>query len=247
MAPQTDSLTRAIAPAALTTGFAWDDRVETWEQVAATPAFARLAEAVLERAASAPDDRVVDLGAGTGLLALALAPHVEQVVAVDASQAMLARLYEKAHRSRLVNVTPLLADLRSLPLPDEAATLIVSNYAFHHLDDSAKELALSEARRVLAPGGRLVICDMMFTLSPAAARDRAIVASKVRLLARRGPAGLLRIARNGYRLLRGRWEQPAPPDRWRRMLENRHFAGIELELLEEEAGIVVARRPERES
>lgn len=245
MALQTDLSTRRIPPGEPTSGFAWDDRVETWEQVAGSPVFGRLAEAVVEHAAPAGDDRVVDLGAGTGLLTLALAPRVEHVVAVDASRAMLARLNEHARRAELGNVTPLLADLRSLPLADETATLVVSNYAFHHLDDRSKELALSEARRVLAPGGRLVVCDMMFTLS-LAARDRAIIASKVRLLARRGPAGLVRIARNVYRILRGRWEQPAPPERWQRMLHDRHFSAVELELLEAEAGIVVARRPERE-
>ncbi len=246
MAQQTNVLKMAVADGRAVSGSEWDDRVESWEQVAATPAFARLAETVLERAAPAADDRVVDLGAGTGLLTLPLAPDVEQVVAVDASQAMLARLDEKARALRLVNVTPLVADLRSLPLADETATLVVSNYAFHHLDDRSKELALSEARRVLAPGGRLVICDMMFSLSPAA-RDRAIVAAKLRLLARRGPAGLLRIARNGWRLACGRWEHPAPPLRWQRMLADRRFADIEVELLEQEAAVVVARRPEREA
>lgn len=246
MAPQTKLLTHTTAPARAAASLAsdWDDRVESWEQVADTPAFQRLAAAVVERAAPAPDDRVVDLGSGTGLLALALAPDVGHVVAVDASAAMLARLEEKMQAARLRNVEPLVADLRSLPLADETATLVVSNYAFHHLDDPAKELALGEARRVLVPGGRLVVCDMMFSLS-LAARDRAIVAAKLRLLARRGPAGVLRIAGNGWRLARGRWEHPASPLRWQEMLGERHFAAIELELLEEEAGLVVARRPER--
>lgn len=238
----------AIARPPLTAGAGsdWDDRVETWEAVVATPAFQQLAASVLELVDAAPDDRVVDLGAGTGLLALALAPSVEHVVAVDASAAMLQRLDQRAAGYGLANVEPLVADLRSLPLPDEAATLVVSNYAFHHLDDSSKELALAEARRVLAPGGRLVVCDMMFSLS-LARRDRAIIRSKLGLLLRRGPAGMARIARNGWRIARGRWEQPASPERWQEMLADRHFVDVRVDVLENEAGVAIARRPERDA
>ena len=142
------------------------------------------------------DDLVVDLGAGTGLLTLALAPHVQELVAVDISERMLERLDDTAAADGVDNVEPLVADLRRLPLKDESATLVVSNYAFHHLDDSGKELALAEARRILQPGGRLVICDMMFSLS-LDARDRRLVWEKVKAMLKRGPAGVVRIFRNG--------------------------------------------------
>ena len=220
----------------------WDDRVESWEQVAASAAFQRFARRVSELAAPRPDDRVVDLGAGTGLLTLALAGEVERLVAVDTSSAMLARLKQRAQEAELDNVDAVVADLRALPLEDQSVTLAVSNYAFHHLDDTGKELALSEVRRVLVPGGRLVICDMMFSLS-LRPRDRAIVASKLRLLGRRGPAGILRIAGNALRIARGRWEHPAPLEQWREMLAGRHFVAAIVAPLEHEAGIAVARRP----
>ncbi len=224
-------------------GSDWDKRVDSWEEIASTAAFQRFAQRVREFACPRPDDLVVDLGAGTGLLTLALATQVERVVAVDASPAMLERLSEHAREARLPNIEVVVADLRSLPLPDESVTLAVSSYAFHHLDDTGKELALAELRRVLAPGGRLVICDMMFSLS-LEPRDRAIIWSKLRLLAQQGPSGLLRIARNGYRVARGRWEHPAPPAAWERMLAARHFVDIAAEPLDHEAGVVVARRPE---
>lgn len=220
----------------------WDDAVEPWEQVAASPAFQRLKERILTVAAPRWEDHVVDLGAGTGLLALSLAPLVESVTAVDASNAMLERLADRAATQRLPNVTTVAADLRTLPLPDESATLVVSNYAFHHLDDAGKALALSEARRVLAPGGRLVVCDMMFALT-LSRRDRAIVASKIRLLLRQGPAGLVRLSRNAFRLAAGRWEQPAPAERWRDLLTERRFASVTVETLAHEGGIAYARRP----
>jgi SAM-dependent methyltransferase len=218
--------------------------VDSWETVAQSPAFQRLAREVLTLAAPSADDRVIDLGCGTGLLSLAFAPQVERVVAIDSSPAMLQRLAEKAAGGDTANIETVVADLRSLPLPDESATLAVSNYALHHLDDHGKELALSEIRRVLVPGGRLVICDMMFALS-LRRRDVAVIGGKLALLARRGPAGLLRIARNGARIVTRRWEHPAPASSWERMLADRHFQGVQVALLEHEAGIALAERPPR--
>lgn len=224
----------------------WDGRVEMWEDVVGTPAFQRICSTVIELAEPKKSDVVIDLGAGTGLLTLALATRAGNVVAVDYSQPMLARLEEKARDLGLGNVSTVVADLRWLPVPDESATLVVSNYAFHHLGNEGKELALAEARRVLRPGGRLVICDMMFELS-LQPRDRALIAQKAVAIARRGPAGVVRLAKNAVRLATGRWEQPASADRWRKMLELRQFEAIEVSLLEHEAGIATARRPVRSS
>ena len=222
--------------------YRWDERVEAWEEVAASPAFLAIRDRIVELAEPRREDSVVDLGAGTGLLALALAPKVRRLVAVDISERMLERLDDAASADGVHNVEPLVADLRRLPLEDECATLVVSNYAFHHLDHSGKELALAEARRILQPGGRLVICDMMFSLS-LERRDRRLVWAKVVGLLKRGPAGVIRILRNALRLLAGRWEQPAAPQAWEEMLVARGFEGVSIELLEHEAAVATARRP----
>lgn len=105
------------------------------------------------------DDRWVvgDLGCGTGHVASALAPYVARVVAVDRSGEML-----QAARRRLrewPNVEVKRGELESLPIADrelDAATLLL---VLHHLADPAA--ALSEAARVLKPGARLVIADML--------------------------------------------------------------------------------------
>jgi SAM-dependent methyltransferase len=122
--------------------YRWDDRVESWEEVAASEAFLAIRDRIVELAEPQRDDRVIDLGAGTGLLALALAPRVRELVAVDISERMLGRPDDAAVSDGIHNVETLVADLRRLPLEDESATLVVSNYAFHHLDDAGKELAL---------------------------------------------------------------------------------------------------------
>ena len=222
----------------------WDSRVEAWEMVAATDVFLSFRDRIIEAADACTADRVLDLGAGAGLVALEIAPHVARVVAFDISRGMLDRLEERAAERSVTNVEVVEGDMRSLPFQDESFDVVVSNYVFHHLDDPAKELALSGVRRVLVPGGRLVLCDMMFSLS-LQPRDRRLLLDKIRAVAARGPAGFIRIVRNAGRVAVGSWEHPSSPETWDRMLRERHFAEVHVGLLEQEAALALARRPAR--
>jgi ArsR family transcriptional regulator len=102
------------------------------------------------------DWTVGDLGCGTGQVAVALAPFVRGVIAVDQSRAMLA-----AARVRLKgmdNVELRSGDLEELPIEDRALDAAVLLLVLHYVVDPAR--ALAEARRVLKPGGRLLVMDM---------------------------------------------------------------------------------------
>jgi ArsR family transcriptional regulator len=102
------------------------------------------------------DWTVGDLGCGTGQVAVALAPFVRGVIAVDQSRAMLA-----AARVRLKgmdNVELRSGDLEELPIEDRALDAAVLLLVLHYVVDPPR--ALAEARRVLKPGGRLLVMDM---------------------------------------------------------------------------------------
>ena len=100
---------------------------------------------------------VGDLGCGTGTVSAALAPFVAHVVAVDGSAPML-----QAAKKRLQgfdNIDLRRGELESLPIDDarlDAATLML---VLHHVPEP--ERALAEAARVLKPGGRIVLVDML--------------------------------------------------------------------------------------
>jgi ubiquinone/menaquinone biosynthesis C-methylase UbiE len=221
----------------------WDDHVRQTEELAQTPGFERLRDRISELAAVRPDDVVVDLGSGTGLLALALAPRARKVWAVDISEAMTGYLGHKATQAGIDNLKPVTASVDRLPLPDGSATVIVSNYCLHHLSDADKRRALAEAFRVLRPGGRIVVADMMFRVELSDARNRWVIASKVKAILKRGPMGLVRLLKNALRLITRHWEQPADGGWWRSAFSQAGFDRVRVELLEHEGGIVTARRP----
>lgn len=102
-----------------------------------------------------PDWAVLDLGCGNGAFTLALANHARCVHAVDVQPAMIKALMIRLRSSGVTNVVPRVAPATHLPFEDEAfdAALMISVLPMLH-DRAA---ALAEVRRVLKPGGVLVI------------------------------------------------------------------------------------------
>jgi ArsR family transcriptional regulator len=99
--------------------------------------------------------RVVDVGTGTGALLTLLAAAVNQVVAVDSSEAMLARASQHCRRAGLDNVVFQRADVRALPLRDACADAVYGSLILHHLVRPLEGLA--EMARIARPGGQVVV------------------------------------------------------------------------------------------
>ena len=119
--------------------------------------FGERQDGALLAALADPEHVIGDLGCGTGNLTTLLAPHVHRVIAVDGSAAML-----DAARSRLPdgrNVDWRVGDLESLPIEDAALDVALLSLVLHYVSEPPR--ALAEARRVLRPGGRLVVMDML--------------------------------------------------------------------------------------
>ena len=104
-----------------------------------------------------PSWTIGDLGCGTGATSAAIAPFVSKVIAVDRSGEMLqaARRRLKSHS----NVDVRRGDLASLPIEDGELDAAFAMLVLHHVPDPGG--VLRDAARVLRPGGRIVICDML--------------------------------------------------------------------------------------
>ncbi len=108
------------------------------------------------------DETVLDAGCGPGHTALAFAPHVGRVIAVDLSQEMLAEGRRLARERGIDNVEFRLGDVEALPFPEGSFDLITSRYSAHHWPHPLQ--ALREFRRVLRAGprpGRLLLADVV--------------------------------------------------------------------------------------
>ena len=115
-----------------------------------------LARAVLQLV---PKARYVDLGIGDGLLTLMLAEVAESITAVDLSPEMLHQLKLRAQKRGVNNIECVEGRIEDLPLEDQSFDVAVLSQALHHVDDPS--VALDEARRVLVPGGRLLVIDLL--------------------------------------------------------------------------------------
>jgi SAM-dependent methyltransferase len=109
---------------------------------------------------------LVDLGAGTGALALAAASLCRRVVAVDVSAAMLDVTREEAARRGVTNVELVQAGFLTYEHRGDPADFVYSRNALHHLSDFWKAIALRRIGELLRPGGVLFLRDLVFSFDP---------------------------------------------------------------------------------
>jgi len=109
----------------------------------------------------APGESVLDVGCGTGSLVLASKRRVGRtgvVTGIDASPEMIERARRKA-TNKGDGIHFEVARVESLPFPNETFDVILSTLMMHHLPRATRERCASEMRRVLRPGGRLLVVD----------------------------------------------------------------------------------------
>lgn len=136
----------------MTTPTHFDAAARDWDQRPMSQQLAAVPPRMLALAPFAATDHVLDFGAGTGLLATAIAPQVAHVTALDSSAGMLQVLQEKG----FANITPLQQDIfAGLPAQYHA---IVSCMAMHHVADIAALMRAFAA--ALHPGGRIALVDL---------------------------------------------------------------------------------------
>jgi ubiquinone/menaquinone biosynthesis C-methylase UbiE len=135
---------------------------------------------VIDYGAPQAGERVLDIGCGTGTLAVAVARAAPgaQLTGLDADAAILRRARAKAADAG-VEIAFDEAMSTALPYPDASFDLVLSTLFFHHLPDEAKRETAAEVMRVLRPGGRVVVADLGRPQDPLM---RVAVRSTVQLL-----------------------------------------------------------------
>lgn len=107
-----------------------------------------------------PSDAVVlEVGMGTGKTLAALAQRVARVIGVDSSEKMLQSCRERVEKHGLTNVTLKLGEAEALPVPESECDTAYSSMLLHHLADPS--LGVREMGRVVKPGGKVVITDLV--------------------------------------------------------------------------------------
>ncbi len=143
-------------------GWRYDLMVWALDSFVLRGAIRNLRRTTLDTARLAPGDNALDVGCGTGTLALEAARRVGpqgRVVGIDPGARQVARACAKAAQQHL-GATFQVATIEQLPFPDHSFDVVLSTMMMHHLPDPLKQQGLAEIARVIKPAGRLVIVDM---------------------------------------------------------------------------------------
>jgi putative AdoMet-dependent methyltransferase len=116
----------------------------------------QILDRVVELIEFSPDAHVLDIGAGTGLLAERVTHSNIKLYGIDISEKMMDQIRKKGLRIELRT-----GHFLDIPFDDKQFECVVSTFAFHHVPDRLKVTAFDEMRRVMKPNGRLIIADFM--------------------------------------------------------------------------------------
>jgi len=129
----------------------------TWDAYVASAYEAELQERLTRLLPWHQDMTVLDVGTGTGYLAAMMAPLVGNVIGVDCSPAMLTRAGEKMTQEGYRHVSFQEGMAERLPLPTDSVDVAMCHMLLHHV--VSPRTVLGELRRVVRPGGHLLIVD----------------------------------------------------------------------------------------
>src|SRR5271168_3064621 len=131
---------------------------------------------IVEAGRPGPDDFVLDVACGGGLVARAFAPHVRHATGIDVTPAMLDQARRAAAEKGLKNTSWDQGDVTTLPYADGSFTIVATRFSFHHFLEPLA--VLREMVRVCAPGGRIVVVDSC----PSEDRAKAAAFNRLELL-----------------------------------------------------------------
>jgi ubiquinone/menaquinone biosynthesis C-methylase UbiE len=136
----------------------FDERARDWDTPERIARAAEVAKAIRAAVPLSGTERLIDVGAGTGLLGLALVDDVGSVTLADPSAGMIEVATEKLSSGDLPTVHAVHHDLIADPPPADRFDLAVSLLVLHHIEDTAA--ALAGILALLAPDGRIALADL---------------------------------------------------------------------------------------
>ncbi len=136
----------------------FDERARDWDTPERRSRAVAVASAIRSSVPLSRTSRVIEIGAGTGLLGFELADEVGELVLAEPSRGMLVVAREKVAATGASNLRVVELDLLADPAPPEPFDVAISLLVLHHLPDT--KAALEAIGRLLRPGGRLALADL---------------------------------------------------------------------------------------
>jgi len=127
---------------------------------------------VVDFTGAGPNDTVLDVACGPGLVVCAFAQVARHATGIDLTPAMIERARTLQQEKGLTNITWQVGDVLPLPYPNASFSIVTSRFAFHHFPDP--QGVLMEMKRVCTLGGKVVVIDVTASPDPekAAAYNR---------------------------------------------------------------------------
>lgn len=124
---------------------------------------------LLEMSQAAPEDTVLDVACGPGIVACEFARTCRQVTGIDITPAMIEQARQRQKEQGLANLAWQVGDVLPLPFANGSFSLVITRYSFHHFLDPKR--VLDEMIRVCRPGGRVLVADVIMDPEKSAAYD----------------------------------------------------------------------------